>query len=279
MYVFSRSWTANAWKLLLTCAGTLAVAGPILLGFVSAPRSQAQGQAQGEAASQLAFEVASVKLTAHGRNAEGLSISDLKIASPGRLVGTNASLDECIRWAYHVKEYQVSGPSWLNSDAASYDIEAKASPDTTLQQMRLMFQTLLRERFKLALHRDTKLLPVYLLTVAKNGPHLERATLEAAGGKAGGGLVSHGSREGVRVTGESATMEALAHRLSLDLDRPVFDKTGIAGAFRIKLEWAREGEGPSIFAAVQQVGLKLETSKAPVEILVIDHAEKIPTAN
>lgn len=116
-------------KLLLTAAGTLAVAGPILVGLANAPRSRAQ--TQGEAASQLAFEVASVKLTAHGRNAEGWSYSDLKIASPGRLVGINASLDECIRWAYDVKEYQVSGPDWIRSDAASYDVEAKAPPNTT----------------------------------------------------------------------------------------------------------------------------------------------------
>ena len=256
----------------LTTAGTLAVAGPILVGLANAPCSRAQSQ--GEAASRPAFEVASVRLTAHGRNAEGLSISDLKIASPGRLIGTNASLDECIRWAYDVKEYQISGPGWINSDAASYDIEAKAPPNTTPGQMRLMLQTLLRERFKLVLHRDTKLLPVYLLMVAKNGPHLQSAALDADVG-----LTAYGSRAGVRVTGDSATIATLAHRLSLDLDRPVFDKTGIPGTFRIRLEWAREGDGPSVFAAVQELGLKLEASKAPIEILVIDHAEKIPAEN
>lgn len=224
-------------------------------------------------AEPLAFDVASVKLAAHGHNA-GPSFSDVKIASPGRLVGINASLDECIRWAYDIKEYQISGPDWLNS-AASYDIEAKAPANTTPQQMRLMLQTLLRERFKLVLHRDTRLLPVYLLTVGKNGPRLENA---AAG--ANRGLISYGGREGVMVVGESATMEALAHRLSLDVERPVFDKTGIQGAFRIKLNWAREGDGPSVFSAVQeQLGLKLEPSKTPIEILVVDSANRIPTAN
>lgn len=75
-------------------------------------------------------------------------------------------------------------------------------------------------------------------------------------------------------------METLAHRLSLDLDHPVFDETGVRGTFRSSLEWAREGDGPSVFAAVQeQLGLRLEASKAPIEILVIDHAEKIPTEN
>lgn len=140
--------------------------------------------------------------------------------------------------------------------------------------MRLMLQTLLRERFKLVLHRDSKLLPVYLLVVRKNGPHLQSATSDAPGR-----LSSYGNREGVRVTGDSATMEALAHRLSRDLDRPVFNKTDIQGTFRIKLEWAREGDGPSVFGAIQELGLKLEGSKAPIEILVIDHAERIPTEN
>ena len=222
----------------------------------------------------MVFEVASVKPTAHRRNAEGLSITDLRITSPERLVGINATLDECIRWAYNVKEYQISGPDWLNSDAASYDIEAKAPPGTTQQQIRLMFQTLLRERFKLALHRDTRLLPVYLLTVGKNGPRLQSAASEN-----NSGLTSYGSRDGVRVIGDSATMEALAQRLSRDLDRPVFDKTGIQGKFRIKLEWAREGDGPSVFAAVQDLGLKLEGFKATIEILVIDSAESIPAEN
>lgn len=260
-------------KVLLGTVGALLLGGPIVVGLLNAPQGYAQSPSQDTTVTT--FDVASVKLTTHGRNADGWSYSDLKVASPGRLVGTNSSLDECIRWAYNVKEYQISGPDWLNSDAASYDIEAKAPPTTTPRQMRLMLQTLLRERFKLVLHRDTKLLPVYWLKVGKNGPHLQNATLDS-----GGGLTAYGGSEGVRVTGDRATMEALAHRLSLDLDRPVFDETGVQGEFRIRLEWAREGDGPSVFTAVQeQLGLRLEASKAPIEILVIDHAEKIPTEN
>jgi uncharacterized protein (TIGR03435 family) len=254
-------------------ARVLAVAASVfLIGIAQAPPIRAA--AQQEPAALPEFEVASVKFTAHGRNAEGWSFSDLKIASPGRLVGTNASLDECIRWAYDVREYQVSGPDWIRSDAASYDIEAKAPPDTTERQMRLMLQALLQERFKLALHRETKELPVYLLTVGKNGPRLEAASSEARGG-----LTSRGSSAGVRVSGDGATMEDLANRLSRDLDRPVLERTGIQGRFRITLEWAREADGPSVFAALQDVGLKLEPTKAPMEILIIDHAERNPAAN
>src|SRR5262249_28492229 len=161
-------------------------------------------------------------------------------ASPGTLVGVNASLEECIRMAYDVKEYQVSGPDWINSDEASYDIEAKAPPDTSPLRMALMLRALLRERFHLAVHRENRILPAYFLTRGKNGPRLPKA---ADGAK--GGLTAYGSRFKVRVTGDSATMEALANRLTRDLGHPVFDKTGIPGAYRVNIEWAREGDGPS----------------------------------
>jgi len=222
-----------------------------------------------------AFDVASVKLTSHGRNAEGLSISDLKIAGPGRVIGTNASIEECILWAYEVRKNQVAGPDWLNSDAASYDIEAKAPPDTPPAQIRLMMQTLLAERFKLALHRENRELPAYFIVVAKNGLKLQQADPDARGG-----VTSRGGSSGVKVTSEKIAMAGLANRLSLDLGRPVFDKTGLAGFFRITLEWAREGDGPSIFTAMQeQLGLKLDAAKASIETLVIDHAQRIPTEN
>jgi uncharacterized protein (TIGR03435 family) len=223
----------------------------------------------------VSFDVASVKLTQHRRDANGYSRSEVRIASPERFVATNASLDELIRWAYEVREYQIAGPAWIKADDPNYDIEAKAPPETLPRQMRLMVQSLLVERFKLELHRVTKTLPVYALVAGKNGPRLEPASAEA-----GSGFASMGSNRGVRVTAEKASMERLSHRLSLDLDRPVLDQTGINGLFAITLEWAREGDGPSIFTAIQeQLGLKLESSQAPIEILVIDNANKIPTEN
>src|SRR6266699_4795196 len=164
-----------------------AIMGAGLLVFLS---TGASPQSAGDAP---AFEVASVKLTQHGRDANGLSISDVKIASPGRLVATNSSLDECIRWAYDAKEYQIAGPNWLNSDEASYDIEAKAPPDTPAKQIRLMMRTLLAERFKLVLHRESRVLPVYSLVVAKNGPKLQEANPD---GRAG--TTSEGGRTRVR---------------------------------------------------------------------------------
>jgi uncharacterized protein (TIGR03435 family) len=223
-----------------------------------------------------AFEVASVKPTQHGRGPDGWSFSDIKVAGPGRLVATNASLEECIRWAYQVKKYQIYGPDWLNADDASYDIEAKTSPEKDRAQIRLMLQALLAERLGLRLHRETRMLPIFEVVVAKNGPRLQ-----AAGADAKGGLTSQGGRDGVRVTGQKATMAELAERLSLDVERPVFDKTDLQGSYAIQLDWSRgEGSGPSVFTAIQdQLGLKLQPSKGPVEVLVIDHAERVPAAN
>jgi uncharacterized protein (TIGR03435 family) len=152
----------------------------------------------------ISFDVASVKFTSHGRNAEGLSISYVKIASPGRLVAINASLQECVEWAYEAKDYQIAGPAWIrSSDEAGYDIEAKAPPETSREQIRLMFQALLEQRFHLKLHRVQKMLPVYLLEVARNGPRL-RASPEPAGS-----LLSRGGSEGIQVSGVSATMKVL----------------------------------------------------------------------
>jgi uncharacterized protein (TIGR03435 family) len=233
------------------------------------------GAAGQSVAAAPAFEVASVKLIQKVRNAEGWSFSDVKIAGPGRLVATNASLDECIRWAYEVKEYQVSGPPWLNSDTVTYNIEAKAPPETPAKQIRLMLQTLLAERFKLALHRESRMLSVYNLVVAKNGHKLQEAAPE---GRAG--LFSDSSLTSVNVSSQRASMAGLANKLSLDVGRPVFDRTEIKGFFRISLEWAREGDGASVFTAVQeQLGLKLEGAKAPIEVLVNDHAQRIPAEN
>jgi uncharacterized protein (TIGR03435 family) len=222
------------------------------------------------------FEVASVKLTRHGRDKDGWSRSSLNVTND-RLVATNASMEECIRYAYDVKAYQIIGPDWLNSDAASYDILATAPPGTPSKQIPLMLQTLLAERFKLAVHRETRMLPVYELVVGKNGPKLTPAK--------SGGRSSTKSNNG-NVTATSVSMAELAHQLSRtrNVGRPVFDKTGIEGEFDFTYEYAPDDNDsagrPSIFTAIQQkLGLKLEATKGPVEVVVIDRAEKIPTAN
>jgi len=111
-----------------------------------------------------AFEVASVKFTSHGRASDGWSHSSVSIPSPGRFAAQNSSLDELVRYAYELKDYQVIGPAWLNDDSECFDIEAKEAPDSSNKQVRLMLQALLVDRFRLAVHRETRMLPVYELS-------------------------------------------------------------------------------------------------------------------
>ncbi len=225
---------------------------------------------------QPAFDVASLKFTTHGRNADGWSFSDLKMASPGRLEGTNSSLQECLEWAYQLKRYQIVGPDWMNADDASYDIEAKAPTGTSRAEVRLMLQRLLAERLQVKVHRESRMLPVYELVVSRKGPKLSppKETKDT-------GFWSEGSHDSVRIHSERATLTDLANRLSLDLERPVFDRTGLDGQFAIQLRWARgDGDGQSVFGAIEQeLGLKLQPAKAPIEVLVVDHAEKTPVGN
>jgi uncharacterized protein (TIGR03435 family) len=222
-----------------------------------------------------AFEVASVKPTQHGRNADGWSRSSVDIPSPDRLVAENSSLDELIRFAYDLKDYQVSGPVWLNDDSESFDIVAKAPPGYSKDQVRVMLQVLLMGRFKLAAHRETKVLPIYELVVGKNGPKLKGAAPASRKGTSSGGG---------KLTATKVTMADFAYELSRQLNRPVLDKTEIAGVFDITLRYAREDDGasidPPLFTAIQDtLGLKMEAAKGPIEILVIDHIEKAPTEN
>jgi bla regulator protein blaR1 len=266
-------------KVILTATGALALIGPVAVGLVSVPASRAQAQA----AAPPAFDVASVKRSQPGGTRTGVG------TDPGRLTIRNASLKFCIEWAYGVKDYQVSGPDWLDSDR--FDIVAKAGVLALEDRLRLMLRALLADRFKLALHRETKELPVYALTVVKDGVKIHEVSAGMSKSRGGRGHLS----------GQKVSMLEFADLLTRgaprDIDRPVIDRTGLKGVFDITLDWmpasagplgeAAEGRGaieavpgPDIFRALQQqLGLKLESQKGPVEILVIDHAEKVPTAN
>ncbi|HKE22522.1 MAG TPA: TIGR03435 family protein [Bryobacteraceae bacterium] len=232
--------------------------------------------AQAQTAETPSFEVASVKLTQHGRGPDGWSHSSLDLPSPGNLTATNESLQGLIQFAYKVQEYEIAGPDWLNSDAASYDILAKA-PGATHDQMRAMMQTLLAERFKLAVHKEARTLSGYDLVVLKNGPRQLQASPDGTRG---------GTRSiGGQVTATHVSMGEFAHNLSRWLHEPVFDKTVVAGNFDFKLDYEPDlsqetDTKPSIFTALQQqLGLKLEPAKVPVEMIVVDRAERVPAEN
>ena len=235
------------------------------------------------AATTPAFEVANVKPNRSGRNGWD---SD---SQNGRLTAHNGSLRTYIQLAYQVKDYQVSGPSWIDSER--YDIVAKAPEAAPESELMRMLQTLLSTSFRLEFHRETREFPVYALVVAKNGPKLKEAAPDSDD-------KSNGTRG--RLNDRGASMSTLANQLARRVDRPVVDRTGLQSRYDFTLVWdpnadkevANPGgaapaggiaggvEGVSIFAALaQQLGLKLEPQRGPMEVLVVDHAEKVPVEN
>lgn len=226
------------------------------------------------AANSQTFEVASVKLNKSGRNPGSTS------RSGGQLVFENTSLRECIAIAYGIsadRDYAISGPAWISSER--YDIVAKVPAETPRPQVLRMLQALLAERFQLRLHRESKELRVYLLTVGRGG-----AKLKAVPGPED----SFTFRPG-HISVQAQSMDELANKLSrpmFGLGAPVMNSTGLEGVFDFTLDWTPDNvqpdatPGPSIFTALQeQLGLKLETSRSKVEVLAIDHVERIPTEN
>lgn len=222
----------------------------------------------------LAFEVASVK-PAPPSDPHHLHVN--MDADAGRLTYTNVTLRDLIRTAYEVKDSQIAGLEWINSER--YDMVAKIPAGANHKQIPQMLQTLLTERFKLTLSRGIKTMPVYELVVAKGGVKLQ----ESAEGK--GSLSVNSGSKGHRMSG-NVELSKVAESLSTRMDRPVIDMTGLKGSYLIDLEWSDDDKAtgdadhPSVFSALQdKLGLKLEAKKAPIEILTVEHAEKVPTEN
>jgi uncharacterized protein (TIGR03435 family) len=231
-----------------------------------------------------AFEVATIKPLGDNVNFGGRTVARANLffqhppADPlhgikGNRFSTDiTTLTDLMVDAYNVRRDQISGaPPWATPDGDLFEVTAIAgSPDAlTSDQARLMLQTLLAERFQLRLHRETKNRPAYELTIGKNGPKIKEVP-------AGKPLPKNAAAKGL-----------LLGIISSYLDYPLVDKTGLTGAnyqfdmdFTGLLEEVRQGKpAPSIFGAVQdQLGLKLEKTNAPTEILVVDHAEK-PSGN
>jgi len=190
-------------------------------------------------------------------------------------VAENSSLGELIRFAYQVKEYQLVGPTWLNDDSECFDILAKASWEAPELELRLMLRALLVERFRLETHRETRTMPILKLVIGKKGARLHEASVDGArpGTSSAGG----------DVTATHVFMSAFAYWLSRELRRPVFDGTGLNGRFDFRLQYdaGHDDVGrPSLVSALhEQLGLRLENGKGLIDILVIDHVEKVPNKN
>jgi len=309
-------------------------------------------------ADKLTFEVASVKPAAPPVDGRMMvrSTGGPGTPDPGQATFTNLTQRLLLAKAYGVQEYQISGPSLLDSER--YEIVVKVPKGATKEQFMVMLQNLLAERFKLTLHRETKVLPLYALVVAKNGPKLKESAAPAPGGaepKDGppgygppppGGpnagpppgpppgeagmprpqfdkdgfpkLPPGAGRAGVmmmmingraRLIGNGQPLSKLADALARQLGRPVVDQTGLTANYDFTLDFDPEGgmagrgrmlapgpphggegdgpganppenENPGLFTALQeQLGLKLEQKKGPLEVLIVDHSEKVAIEN
>jgi len=296
-------------KLLLSAAAMAALAGPIVFGLMNAPPSRAQSPAA-ESTPRLTFDVASIK-PYHG---EG-NLFRIR-AERGMFAAESATVKFLVQFAYRVNDTQILGaPAWINSehyeieakrDESSADGQRKLGEDEDAQRLRLMLQSLLADRFKLAVHRETKDLPIYVLTVAKSGSKLRASAASAEENIPLGPPTPDGPQPNhsfrMNGSGELSVMaqnlDRFALLLSHQLGRPVENKTGLTGNFDFTLKWTPdegrgqmpggqppdaapppEANGPSIFTALQeQLGLKLESQKGPVETIVIDHVER-PSEN
>ena len=231
------------------------------------------------------FDAASIKPSQPAD--PGRRIAGFESPGGGRLNARSATLRMMIMFAYDVKDFQISGgPGWANSE--EYDVMARAESNATRPQLRLMLQTLLKERFQLKLGHETKEAPIYELVVAKGGPKMQVDT------------ASPRQRIGVTGVGKIAALRsstgALAELLAgIITGRPVVDKTGLTSTYTFMLQWTPgvgergllpgpdaaplDPNGPSLFSALEeQLGLRLRSAKGPVESLVIENAEK-PTEN
>jgi uncharacterized protein (TIGR03435 family) len=224
------------------------------------------------------FDVASIKPAAIPIGREGGNRSRIE-HTPTSLTMSNISLAACVQWAYDVRPFQISDPHAL---PGSFDILAKTTDPVILAQLKAMLQDLLAKRFHLAIHRETRSLPVYELVVAKGGPKLPPPNNDSS--------IIIRTESLPRVQSDSfvfhdVTLPHFAEMLSQlrGIDLPIVDRSGITGYYDIVLKSApaaaREGDTAALFNILQQqTGLKLSLGKAPFEVIVIDHSER-PSEN
>ncbi len=232
---------------------------------------------------RLEFDVAAIREVPHSKGKFKIQEPELSLA--GSRFSLAGSLRTLIETAWNLRQSQISGPAWL--DANAFRIDAQATPGATDEQLRLMCQYLLRDRFGLTFHLERRQQPAYLLVRGKAGPTLTASTATGAS------IIK--SKPG-RIASASASMPGLADALSRQLGRPVLDETELSGEFRIVLNWTPIGQDapsakvrkaqksqkdfPSLFTAIQeQLGLRLESQRAVVDTLIVDHINRTPTDN
>ncbi len=251
--------------------------------FTLAPLSFAQTNLK--VPPDVKFEVASIRPGDPNSQRAGIR------PAPGgeRYVAEAATLKMMLTVAYRIRAEQITGgPDWINTDR--FDMNAKAEKPANIEDLHRMLVNLLIERFQLKFHLDKKEMPMYALTVDKNGPKLT----PHASSNAGEAWIDQGQTQFLHVTmkATSCPMDYFAFRLSTILDRPVVDLTGIKGEYDFDFNFTRElppnipegaqvngapidTSGPNVFAAMKALGLELKAQKGPVDVIVIDSATKL----
>jgi uncharacterized protein (TIGR03435 family) len=259
-----------------------------------------------QAPARLEFEVASIKPSPpayqYVRCRGGAGQDD-----PGMWACENITLANYVTIAYSVELYQLSAPDWMSN--ARFNLQAKIPEGTTREQQSVMLQNLLADRFKLRVHRETREIQQFDLVVAKGGPKFKEAAppdpKNAASAATPAGPIKLGPDgypalprgratmavigDRVRIYNPEMTMERLVIQLAAQLHIPVTDATGLKGKYEITLSWsgdngtrldANSDPGPTLEAAVrEQLGLRLEPKKGPVDFIVVDSCEKTPSEN
>jgi uncharacterized protein (TIGR03435 family) len=288
-----------------------AVLALVFCALLNASFCQAQSQATDVSATP-GYEVASIKPNKSGNNTVMVrSTSD-------RFSATGVTVRMLIENAYGVHDFQIQGaPEWLSSEKYDIEAKMDSAVAEQLQKLdrdqrqettKKMMQALLADRFQLKIHNDSKEMSVYALVVAKSGLKMQAAKADDTYPNGFKGPDGHGGAgmmfmegNGGPVIGQGVPVSNLVRMLATQLGRTVVDKTGLTGNYDFTLKWAPDpgspmfkgpgvppaaadapapdAGGPSLFTALQeQLGLKLESQKAPVEILVIDHVER-PSEN
>lgn len=232
-----------------------------------------------------AFDVASVRSAAPEQQHESKARPHRIHTTPGNVVMRNVGLTETIEWAYNVEAYQIVGPNWM--EATRFDIVAKAPGPATEDDMRVMMQTLLANRFSLTVHRENKEMAGMVLLVGKGGPKLKASEDQ-------GESVFQPVEKKMAINMRHMSMHEFASLLSEPMRKPVIDLTDLKGTFDFMIDatnYAPPDPAPGqpreqvddsylvVRALQDQLGLRLEPRKLNIDMLVVDHLEKVPTEN
>jgi uncharacterized protein (TIGR03435 family) len=253
----------------------------LFLSCVVAASGQTSGVGSRKAQSPagIAFDISTVRVSKSGTTMSSIA------PSLNGFSATNVSFGALLENAYGFKQSLIYGlPQWMNG--MRFDVNAKVSePDINAlsklsnKERLAQLQPILEDRFKLHVHTETKEFPTYDLVLAKGGAKLEKVS---TAGNENTGIISKAGE----LIGDAVTVEGFAYILGYQVQRPIVDKTGLTGRYNFRLRWTPDGienkdamSGPSIFTALQeQLGLKLQPSRGPVKVLIIDHVEA-PSSN